>query len=530
LQELLLHKEDFPGLCPGDVVEIYHPENEATKDLPMKAPRLLLMVDKNGIYPDNGMVKPLNRETVNVEKSVAETFQLPNYKDVIVTKVDKKDITLDSVELTFKEQYIGRSEMWRLKKSLADTCVYLNKKVDLCQGQVRCQVNEMWGQGYRVSSGVITPDTKVVFRSDTAMVYLFIQMSSEMWDFDIHGELFFEKAVDGFLAEMFERWKESQSSHEVTIILFSRCFYAAKDKSQFPERMQDCLQIGYNNCFYEDFYRVVVQNERFDDWSPTVRQLKQIFTHYKKYILDYHKTDSNETIPMACISSAAQGNFLEVLNMSLNTFEHHYLNRNLDRTGQQSIVITPGVGIFEVDRELTMITKQRIIDSGVGSDLICVGEQPLHAVPLFKYHHKNPTAISTEDYSMPHWINLSFYSKGKKVGYSNFMPRITIPRTVESRVYRRTGGRPQVYSIDSAMIRNGVNPVTVANNDVFQVRTILIFLIGTILVISAKIFEQKHSNFRSLMPMMSVFSSFRQLIVKRVHLRVTLSEKCPIQN
>ena len=79
---------------------------------------------------------------------------------------------------------------------------------------------------------------------------------------------------------------------------------------------------------------------------------------------------------------------MEVLNISLNTFEHHYLNRNLDRTGQQSIVITPGVGIFEVDRELTMITKQRIIDSGVGSDLICVGEQPLHAVPLFKYHHK----------------------------------------------------------------------------------------------------------------------------------------------
>ena len=41
--------------------------------------------------------------------------------------------------------------------------------------------------------------------------------------------------------------------------------------------------------FYEDFYRVVVQNERFEDWSPTVRELKRIFTNYKRYVLDYHK-------------------------------------------------------------------------------------------------------------------------------------------------------------------------------------------------------------------------------------------------
>lgn len=71
-------------------------------------------------------------------------------------------------------------------------------------------------------------------------------------------------------------------------------------------------------------------------------------------------------------------------NDFLSVFEKHYLDRSFDRTGQLSVVVTPGVGVFEVDRELTNITKQRIIDNGVGSDLVCVGEQPLHAVPLLK--------------------------------------------------------------------------------------------------------------------------------------------------
>lgn len=69
-------------------------------------------------------------------------------------------------------------------------------------------------------------------------------------------------------------------------------------------------------------------------------------------------------------------------------FEKHYLERSFDRTGQLAVVITPGVGVFEVDRELTNVTKQRIIDNGVGCDVVCVGEQPLHAVPLLKVIHQ----------------------------------------------------------------------------------------------------------------------------------------------
>ena len=68
------------------------------------------------------------------------------------------------------------------------------------------------------------------------------------------------------------------------------------------------------------------------------------------------------------------------------------------RVLQQSMIITPGVGLFEVNREWTEMTEQRILDSGVGSDLICLGEQPLHAVPLLVFGEK--------EFTMPHWINL----------------------------------------------------------------------------------------------------------------------------
>ncbi|KOB71213.1 DEP domain-containing protein 5 [Operophtera brumata] len=305
--DLVINLKDYPELKEKDIVEIYHPENDY--------PRLLLQVAKVDV-PARG------RDTISVEQSIATTFQLRTFADVYVNIVNVADVALDSVELTFRDQYMGRSEMWRLKNSL------------------------MWSQGDRVACGVITEDTKIVFRSSTSMVYLFIQMSSEMWDFDIHGDLYFEKAVNGFLADLFAKWKKNGSNHEVTIVLFSRTFYKAKSLEEFPQHMKDCLQKNYRGRFYEDFY---------------------------------------------------------------------------------SVVITPGVGVFEVDRELTNVTKQRIIDNGVGSDLVCVGEQPLHAVPLLKFHNKDSNLNSIDDYSMPHWINLSFYSTNKKVAYSNFIPRIKLP-------------------------------------------------------------------------------------------------------
>ncbi|XP_063081976.1 GATOR1 complex protein DEPDC5 isoform X13 [Cavia porcellus] len=404
--ELVVNPKVFPHIKLGDIVEIAHPNDEYSP--------LLLQV--------KSLKEDLQKETISVDQTVTQVFRLRPYQDVYVNVVDPKDVTLDLVELTFKDQYIGRGDMWRLKKSLVSTCAYITQKVEFAG--IRAQAGELWVKNEKVMCGYISEDTRVVFRSTSAMVYIFIQMSCEMWDFDIYGDLYFEKAVNGFLADLFTKWKEKNCSHEVTVVLFSRTFYDAKSIDEFPEINRASIRQDHKGQFYEDFYKVVVQNERREEWTSLLVTIKKLFIQYPVLV----RLEQAEGFPQGNNSTSAQGNYLEAINLSFNVFDKHYINRNFDRTGQMSVVITPGVGVFEVDRLLMILTKQRMIDNGIGVDLVCMGEQPLHAVPLFKLHNRNVPRDSRlgDDYNIPHWINHSFYTSKSQLFCNSFTPRIKL--------------------------------------------------------------------------------------------------------
>uniref|UniRef100_A0A3B3XA71 DEP domain-containing protein n=1 Tax=Poecilia mexicana TaxID=48701 RepID=A0A3B3XA71_9TELE len=405
--ELVVNPKIFPQVNLGDIIEIAHPIDDYSP--------LLLQV--------KSLKEDLQKETISVDQTVAQAFKLRAYQDVIVNIVDPKDVTLDLVELTFKDQYIGRGDMWRLKKSLVSTCAYVTQKVEFAG--IRAQASELWVKGEKVTCGYISENTRVVFRSTSAMVYIFIQMSCEMWDFDIYGDLYFEKAVSGFLSDLFTKWKEKNCSHEVTVVLFSRTFYNAKTLEEFPENLRGSVRQNHEGRYYEDFYRVVAQNERRDEWTSLLVTIKKLFIQYPFLV---RLKEAGTGFPVGYNSTAVQGNYLEAINLSFNVFDKHYINRNFDRTGQMSVVITPGVGVFEVDRLLMILTKQRMIDNGIGVDLVCMGEQPLHAVPLFKLHNKTTPGDSRvgNDYNLPHWINHSFYTSKSQNSCSSFTPRIKL--------------------------------------------------------------------------------------------------------
>uniref|UniRef100_A0A8B9CAL6 GATOR1 complex protein DEPDC5 n=1 Tax=Anser brachyrhynchus TaxID=132585 RepID=A0A8B9CAL6_9AVES len=394
--ELVVNPKVFLQIKLGDVVEIAHPNDEYSP--------LLLQV--------KSLKEDLQKETISVDQTVAQVFRLRPYQDVHVNVVDPKEVTLDLVELTFKDQYIGRGDMWRLKKSLVSTCAYVTQKVEFAG--IRAQAGELWVKSEKVTCGYISEDTRVRFQGvgERRFVCLFV------WD------LYFEKAVNGFLADLFTKWKEKNCSHEVTVVLFSRTFYEAKSIDEFPETHRASIRQDHEGRFYEDFYKVVVQNERREEWTSLLVTIKKLFIQYPVLV----RLEQAEGFPPGYNSTSAQGNYLEAINLSFNVFDKHYINRNFDRTGQMSVVITPGVGVFEVDRLLMILTKQRMIDNGIGVDLVCMGEQPLHAVPLFKLHNRCGPGDSRlgDDYNIPHWINHSFYTSKSQLLCNSFTPRIKL--------------------------------------------------------------------------------------------------------
>ena len=72
---------------------------------------------------------------------------------------------------------------------------------------------------------IITDQTRFAFRSGTGLFHILIQVSKEMFDWDAYGYMQYQRATNGFLTNLFERWKKENCCHDTQIIFFARHLY-----------------------------------------------------------------------------------------------------------------------------------------------------------------------------------------------------------------------------------------------------------------------------------------------------------------
>ncbi|KAI5921275.1 hypothetical protein F4810DRAFT_679096 [Camillea tinctor] len=363
---------------------------------------------------------------IYVAKHIGDAFNMRKGTQVILSPVDHLSPAIEAshVELSFKDMYLSRADMWRLAVAdLADRTVFKGQVVYFL-GTIKATVSTVFVEGRKVQSAFFGRHTRPIFRSESARYVLFIQMAKEMWDFDSDGsgEIMFYKVVNGFLPALFKKWAALQVKHLVSIVLFARVEY---DTGLTTELANNVLHNDYYTGFqasgerrpYKDFYRVVVSEMSSGEWTRILHQLKKEFSIFRRDISLYHRDAMSDAMEIpedssakgistnkikATSSSAMYGNFLEAINLASSLYAHDYIDRDLLRTGISIVIISPGPGVFEVEYEALRRTTEALVGNGIGIDLICIPNLPLHSVPLFRY--RNPHFLESTHKTRPRSI------------------------------------------------------------------------------------------------------------------------------
>ncbi|KAM5348222.1 hypothetical protein ACJ41O_008046 [Fusarium nematophilum] len=368
---------------------------------------------------------------VYVVKHIADAFGLRKGSQVFLTVVDANNPATEAshVELSFKDQYLSRSDIWRMTVGeLTGRTVYKGQSI-LFMGTIKAQITAIYVGGRKTHSAFFTRDTRPIFRSESARYVLFIQMAKEMWEFDSEssGQIMFNKVVNGFLPALFKRWAMLKAKHLVSIVLFARVEYDTGLTAEFDNLQGDYytgIQPSGPRRPYKDFYRVVVSEMGSGEWTKILHQLKMEFNFFRRDIsLHHHKLvaqaeiDGPDSIPRDTPSTRVKaestfsmyGNVLEAINLASSQFAHDHIDRDLTRTGISIVIISPGPGVFEVDYETLRRTTEALVGNGIGIDLICMPKMPLHSVPLFKY--RNPQYSDEHGHHSHSGLSRSFHSR-----------------------------------------------------------------------------------------------------------------------
>ncbi|KAI1133708.1 vacuolar membrane-associated protein iml-1 [Nemania abortiva] len=360
---------------------------------------------------------------IYVAKHVGDAFSLRKGTQVVLAPVDSSSPAVEAshVELSFKDMYLSRSDMWKLAVAdLADRTVYRGQVIYFL-GTIKATVTTVFVAGRKVQSAFFGRQTRPIFRSESARYMLFIQMAREMWEFDSDGsgEIMFYKVVNGFLPALFKKWAMLQVKHLISIVLFARVEYDVGLTTDLANTaLHDNYYTGYQTSGskrpYKDFYRVVVSEISNGEWTKILDHLKKEFNVFRRDINIHHREAMSNAMEIpedssakgasiskikAEPSAAMYGNFLEAINLASSIYASDYVDRDLLRTGISIVLISPGPGVFEVEYETLRRTTEALVGNGIGIDLICMPNSPLHSVPLFRY--RNPHFIGASQRSQP---------------------------------------------------------------------------------------------------------------------------------
>ncbi|CUM67994.1 uncharacterized protein PRCAT00005708001 [Priceomyces carsonii] len=400
-EDVIIDSNALPGSKVGDVYEL---------ETLLKVKKLVFVIGYQTLKDNTEQAQKYNFQVSLISNPLQKLMDLPPRSLVLIKKVS--DISLveaDSIEIYIKDTNFSRDSMWAFSSNLVNTCCYVSKRLTFL-GSRTGVVKYIYKNGRRILSAFISHKTKVVFRSESANIVFLIQLSREMWHFEENGEIMFHKLVNNLFPKIFKTWRDSNSHHSISIVLFT-----SVDLTNTP---WISLCQGERPKNRRDYFRVVVDQVSVYHWDKIMANLRLEFANFKRDIMlntegDYY-INEGESLP------SVKGNILEAINVGMTMVTDRFKNTDLKHTSTHFVVITPGTGLYDVDYDLLLKTSKKMGSSDNALDIICLSQPPLHVVPLFRYSMNGKIC-----HSVPNWCYISFY-RDNPGHTSQWIPRCKI--------------------------------------------------------------------------------------------------------
>uniref|UniRef100_A0A7S3D6D7 Uncharacterized protein n=1 Tax=Palpitomonas bilix TaxID=652834 RepID=A0A7S3D6D7_9EUKA len=419
-EELLINGKELPFVREGDVIELVPLDGKADGSR-------VALVKQSSLSSLKGV------QCISISKQLADLFAVKPREEATVQLIRPDQVRTSIVTLSFRDQFLSRSDLFRLQGLLVGQCLYQGQSlfIDGMRLRVKEICDEREGYVERRKCGVVFPSSRLAFRSNSARVFWLLEVSLELSFFNSSGMIMIEQTIDNFVRSVLERWQILKVTHSLVGLFFARVYFVPtnylsnKEESSrwnvfegvqlFLEAMkvkkEDSKKFAK---FKKDYYDNCIDSETLQDWTQLVPRLKAHFVRFigAMYLdakMEAEKWSSvhygEKVVPV--ISVSENSNILEAINLALNVCERHYIDRDLSRMGQDIVVLSPGRGVYMVPNYLLDLSHVRVGDFGVGCDLICFNTPPLHSAPLFIRQEGGEEGSVYR----PAWMHISYFGE-----------------------------------------------------------------------------------------------------------------------
>ena len=191
----------FPSLKQGDIIYI--------------------MIGKSRFFhevtSDSGIQSNV---AISIQEKLGRSLFITPHQKIHLYSCPRKDAALNMIEVSILDGCLPRHEIWTLLHSLQNHFVVVNQHLQIDGCDIRVQ--NLSKDKESVFGGLITSSTNVIFCRSNCRMYVVVHITRDILCVDNSGYMRSEIVTDFCLKKIQELWKQGNSHHLLTVLLYMR--------------------------------------------------------------------------------------------------------------------------------------------------------------------------------------------------------------------------------------------------------------------------------------------------------------------